>query len=156
MSERTPAVLFVCLGNICRSPLAEAAMRAEALRTGLDVVVDSAGTANWHAGKTPDPRSIEVARSWGVDISDLRARQVTPEDFRRFTHIYAMDAQNLADLRAMAPSDATAEITLILDTVSGREGASVSDPYYDGEEEFRFTWQDVTTAASAIARRLAG
>lgn len=155
MSERTPAVLFVCLGNICRSPLAEAAMRAEALRTGLDVIIDSAGTANWHAGKAPDPRSIEVARSWGIDISGLRARQVTPDDFRRFTHIYAMDAQNLADLRAMAPADATAEIMLILDTVRGREGASVSDPYYDGEETFRFTWQDVTTAASAIARTLA-
>ena len=153
--NRRPAVLFVCLGNICRSPLAEAAMRAEAERTGLDIDIDSAGTSDLHVGRPPDPRSVEVARDWGIDISGLRARQVKLADFRQFTHIYAMDAQNLADLRAIAPADATAEISLILDTIRGREGASVSDPYYDGEDQFKFTWQDVTTAARAIALRLA-
>jgi protein-tyrosine phosphatase len=154
--SRRPAILFVCLGNICRSPLAEAAMRAEAARAGLDIEIDSAGTSDWHVGKPPDPRSVEVARGWGVDIAHLRARQVCEDDFRRFTHIYAMDEQNLADLAAMAPADATAETSLILDTIKGREGASVSDPYYDGEDQFEFTWQDVTTAARAIARRIAG
>lgn len=153
--SRKPAVLFVCLGNICRSPLAEAALRAEAERADLDIEIDSAGTSDWHIGKAPDPRSVEVAGEWGIDISGLRARQVTEDDFRRFTHIYAMDAQNLADLRAMAPADATAEVSLILDTISGREGASVSDPYYDGEEQFEFTWRDVTSAARAIVERLA-
>ncbi|WP_120715764.1 low molecular weight protein-tyrosine-phosphatase [Tsuneonella amylolytica] len=154
--SRKPAILFVCLGNICRSPLAEAAMRAEAERAGLDIEIDSAGTSDWHVGKPPDPRSVEVARAWGVDIAHSRARQVCEDDFRRFTHIYAMDDQNLADLRAIAPADATAETSLILDTIRGREGASVSDPYYDGEDQFEFTWQDVTTAARAIARRIAG
>lgn len=152
--SRQPAVLFVCLGNICRSPLAEAAMRAEARSAGLTVEIDSAGTSDWHIGKAPDPRSVEVAKGWGIDISGLRARQVTEDDFRRFTHIYAMDAQNLADLRSMAPADGTAEVALILDTIHGREGASVADPYYDGEEQFEFTWRDVTTAARAIAARL--
>ncbi len=155
MSPR-PAVLFVCLGNICRSPLAEAAMRAEAERVGLDLEIDSAGTGGSHVGKAPYPRAIEVARGWGIDISGMQARQVTTDDFRHFTHIYAMDAQNLADLQAIAPADATAEIALILDTIKGRENASVNDPFNESEDTFEFTWQDVTVAARAIARHLAG
>ena len=75
-----PSILFVCLGNICRSPLAEAALRAEAERLRLDLIVDSAGTGNWHAGEPPDPRAQATARRYGVDISGLRARQVTPAD----------------------------------------------------------------------------
>lgn len=150
MSGQPPAVLLVCLGNICRSPLAEAAFRAEAERAGLDLLIDSAGTADWHAGKAPDPRSVAVARDAGIDISGLRARQVVAADFRRFTHIFAMDAQNLADLNAMMPVDATARVSLLLDSVPGREGASVSDPYYGGEELFEYTWDDVSMAARAF------
>jgi protein-tyrosine-phosphatase len=89
------AVLFVCLGNICRSPLAEAAFRSEAERLGLSVEIDSAGTGDWHVGRSPDPRAIAAARRNGLDISHLRARQVTAEDFRRFDHIVALDRQNL-------------------------------------------------------------
>lgn len=81
----TPSVLFVCLGNICRSPLAEAAMRAEAARLRLDVHIDSAGTGGWHAGDPPDRRAQAVARKHGIDISAYQARQVTRADFRRFT-----------------------------------------------------------------------
>ncbi|WP_298127222.1 low molecular weight protein-tyrosine-phosphatase, partial [Brevundimonas sp.] len=88
--------LFVCLGNICRSPLAEGALRAEAARAGVAVVVDSAGTGDWHAGEAPDRRAQGVARRHGVDVSGLRARQVRAEDFRRFDHVIALDPQNLA------------------------------------------------------------
>jgi protein-tyrosine phosphatase len=148
-------VLFVCLGNICRSPLAEAAFRREAERVGLDVEADSAGTGNWHVGRPPDPRAQAVAKRQGVDISALRARQVEPEDFRRFSHVIALDAENLANLRAMALADGTAEIALLLDFVAGREGEAVADPYYGGDAHFDVTWRDVSEGARALAQRLA-
>ena len=100
---RKPAVLFVCLGNICRSPLAEAAFRAEVVRIGLDVEVDSAGTGDWHVGKPPDRRAQAVAKRYGIDIRH-RARQVTRHDFQRFSHLVALDLQNLATLEAMRPA----------------------------------------------------
>lgn len=148
------AVLFVCLGNICRSPLAEGAFRAEAERCGLDVVVDSAGTGGWHKGEPPDPRAIAVARRHGVDIGGLRARQVKPDDFRVFTHIYALDHDNLSGLRRIAPADATAEVDLLLNLVAGRQGRAVADPYYGDETGFDVTWNDVRTASRALATRL--
>jgi len=94
----TVKVLFVCMGNICRSPLAEAAFRAEAERLGLDVLADSAGTGGWHSGEPPDARAIAAARRNGVDIADLRARKVTRDDFDRFDDIVALDEENLTDL----------------------------------------------------------
>src|SRR3712207_4597481 len=97
------SVLFVCLGNICRSPLAEAAFRDEADRLGLAVTVDSAGTGDWHIGRPPDPRAAAVARRNGIDISGLRARQVAPDDFHRFDYIVALDVENLARLRTLQP-----------------------------------------------------
>ena len=108
------AVLFVCLGNICRSPLAEAAFRMEAERMGLAVEVDSAGTGDWHRGEPPDRRAQATARRNGVDIGGYRARQVKVEDFVRYTHIVAMDADNLANLERLRPPDAQAELSLML------------------------------------------
>ena len=154
MSER-PAVLFVCLGNICRSPLAEAAFRSEAERLGLDVEVDSAGTADWHTGKAPDPRARALAKAKDAPIDHLQARQIAPEDYRRFTHIFALDETNLADIRERAPANATAQIGLLLDCVPGREGQPVADPYYGDEAGFEVTWRDVSEAARALAQRLA-
>ena len=149
-----PSVLFVCLGNICRSPLAEGALRAEAARRRLDVIVDSAGTGNWHAGEAPDARAQRTAARHGVDISGLRARQVRPADFRRFTHVIALDHDNLATLRAMAPADGTAELSLLLDWVQGREGQAVADPWFGDEAGFEITWAEVTAAARTLAARL--
>jgi len=148
------SVLFVCLGNICRSPLAEAALKAEAERLGVDIEVDSAGTGDWHLGYPPDPRSVAVAERNGIDISQRRARQVTPDDFFAFDHIVALDLQNLSNLRAMRPEGATAELSLLLDHVPGREGEPVADPYYGEETHFDVTWQDVTEGAQALARRI--
>jgi protein-tyrosine phosphatase len=150
-----PSVLFVCLGNICRSPLAEGAFRAEAERLGLEVEVDSAGTGDWHRGEPPDRRAIAAASRQGVDISVLRARQVTAEDFRRFTHILALDHDNLRNLRAMRPADGTAKVGLLLDHASGFEGKAVADPYYGDDAGFDVTWDEVAAAAKGLARALA-
>jgi len=149
-----PSVLFVCLGNICRSPLAEGALRAEAARLGLELVVDSAGTGDWHAGEPPDERAQRTALRNGVDISGLRARQVRREDFRRFTHMVALDHDNLANLRKLAPPDATAGLSLLLDHVPGREGQAVADPWFGDEAGFDATWADVSAAARAMAASL--
>jgi protein-tyrosine phosphatase len=149
------AVLFVCLGNICRSPLAEVAFRREAERIGLDAEIDSAGTGGWHKGEPPDPRAQAVARRHGADISGLRARQVTKRDFHKFSHIVALDAENLAALEEMRPSDATAKLSLLLDHVPGRSGEAVSDPYYGDAAGFQETWNDVTAGAKGLARMLA-
>jgi protein-tyrosine phosphatase len=151
----TCSVLFVCLGNICRSPLAEAALRAEAERLGVEIQVDSAGTGDWHVGGPPDPRAQAVAARNGLDISHLRARQVEAEDFRRFDHVVALDPENLANLRALRPQGGTAEVSLLLDHVRGREGAAVADPYYGEDADFDVTWRDVTEGARALAGKLA-
>jgi protein-tyrosine phosphatase len=154
MAEK-PAVLFVCLGNICRSPLAEGAFRQQSVAAGLEVEIDSAGTGGWHAGNPPDPRARLAAREAGFDISDLRARQLVQADFDHFDHILAMDAQNLADIRAFQPTGSRARISLLLDHVPGREGASIADPYYGGEEDFAATVADAQCAARALVGKLA-
>jgi protein-tyrosine phosphatase len=148
------SVLFVCLGNICRSPLAEAALKAEAERIGLEVEVDSAGTGDWHLGHPPDPRAAAVAERNGIDISQRRARQVKPDDFHRFDHVIALDEQNLANLQRMRPEGARAELSLLLDHVDGRAGEPVADPYYGDASHFDLTWRDVTDGARALARKL--
>lgn len=147
-------VLFVCLGNICRSPLAEAAFRHEAEQAGLEVETDSAGTGGWHVGNPPDPRAQHIAAVNGVDISDLRARQLCAADFAEFTHIFAMDHDNLDAISALMPAGSEAEIGLLLDLVSGREGDAVADPYYGGDDGFAVTWADVNAAAKALVRQL--
>lgn len=123
-------VLCLCLGNICRSPTAHGVLRAMAERRALAIEIDSAGTGDWHVGNPPDQRTITTARKRGYDISDLRARHLQPEDFTSFDLILAMDAQNLRDAAALAPSDSTARIERFLD-FAGLSG-DVPDPYFTG------------------------
>src|SRR5512139_3103116 len=149
-----PAVLFVCLGNICRSPLAEAAFRAEAARVGLPVTVDSAGTADYHVGEPPDPRAIRTAKAKGIDISGYRGRQASAADFHAFTHIFALDHANLGNLQRIAPPGHAARLSLLLDLVPGREGEAVADPWYGDEAGFEVTWLEVSAAARALVQEL--
>jgi len=154
MAAEKPSVLFVCLGNICRSPLAEAAFRHEAARLGLAVEADSAGTGGWHVGEAPDRRAQALAKRHGIDISFYRARQVTSQDFQRYSHIVALGLENLEALKTMRPPDGTAALGLLLDYVPGREGEGVADPYYGDMAGFERTWADVTAGAQALVRRL--
>lgn len=129
-------------------------MRAAAESAGLDIEIDSCGTAGYHVGSPPDPRSIATAADHGIDISSLKGRKLCAADFTRFTHIFAMDHSNLANIRAAAVPKATAKISLLMDAVPGREGAAIADPYYDGEDRFEETWEDVNAAAEALIARL--
>lgn len=155
-APRSPAVLFVCLGNICRSPLAEAAFRVQAEAAGLEVLIDSAGTGDWHVGNPPDQRARNLAQRKGLDISHYRARQVSVADFTRFTHIFALDHANLENLRQIAPEGHTAHLALLMDMVPGRTGTPVRDPYFGDEAGFEETWSDVSRAAEALAKLLRG
>jgi protein-tyrosine phosphatase len=149
-----PAVLFVCLGNICRSPMAEAAFREEAVKAGLAVTIRSAGTGGWHVGNPPDPRAQAEALRHGVDISKYRARQVVEEDFVRFGQIFALDPQNLQDLKRIAPRRTLAKVGLLMDLVPGRAGTAVIDPYYGTDEDFAEAWDDVSLAAQRLVARM--
>jgi protein-tyrosine phosphatase len=147
---RTPQrVLLICLGNICRSPTAEGVLRHMAAKEapGLMLEIDSAGTANYHIGAPPDPRSQRAALQRGIDIGGLRGRQVTAEDFARFDLILAMDAQNLRELQAMQPRNSRALLKLFLEYAPGEDLREVPDPYYGNAAAFEKVL-DLTTAAS--------
>lgn len=131
-------VLFVCTGNICRSPTAEGVFRHLVRQAGLEdrITADSAGTHGYHVGEAPDPRSQRAAKARGVDLSGLRARRVTAADFTGFDWILAMDSGHLAQLRRMAPADATATVTLFLDHAPDAPRRDVPDPYYGEGSHF--------------------
>lgn len=148
------SVLFVCLGNICRSPMAEGAFRKAAAEAGLNVQIDSAGTAGYHIGDPPDPRAVEIARRNGVDISNARGRQLNERDFEKFSHIFALDTANLAGIEARGPRHRNAEISLLLDVFDDRKGESIADPYYGDESDFEECWMQVSRAAQQLADKL--
>jgi protein-tyrosine phosphatase len=131
-------ILFVCLGNICRSPTAEGVLRAVAARDFPDLAIDidSAGTADYHVGEPPDRRAIAAARRRGYDLAGLRARQIQPEDFHSFDLVLAMDRANLSELRVRRMDDATAQLGLFMSFAPGSGYDEVPDPYYGGVEDF--------------------
>jgi len=145
-------VLFVCLGNICRSPTAEAVVRALAAREWpeLGLEVDSAGTAGYHIGEPPDPRMRAAAARRGYDLTALRARIVEPSDFTRFDLILAMDRENLAVLRRRAPEETRERVHLFLEFAPHGELQEVPDPYYGGPNGF----EEVLDLVEAAAREL--
>lgn len=154
MAKLVPAILFVCLGNICRSPMAEGAMRAEAAARGLELFLDSAGTGEWNLGEPPDKRAISTAAKHGVDISGLRARLVQRGDFHRFDYIFALDKENLRDLQFLQPGGARAKLSLLRDLIPGEKGLPVPDPYYGTIRDFEAAWDVVATAAGILADKI--
>ena len=149
-------LLVVCLGNICRSPMAEGALRARIRAAGLEgrLVVDSAGTGDWHVGQPPDHRAAATTRRHGVDLSALRARQLDAGDYREFDWLLCADRANLRDVRARAPADATARSALLLEWAGQGQGAEIPDPYTGGQPHFDQVWSLVDAAAKAIVDRL--
>jgi protein-tyrosine phosphatase len=149
-------ILMVCLGNICRSPLAEGILRHELERAGItDVRVDSAGTGSWHAGEHPDKRATRNAKAHGIDISKLVARQFTEEDFERFDRIYVMDSSNHRDVLRLAKTDAHhAKVELLLNAKWPGKNKAVPDPYFGGEEGFENVFHLVEEACKVIVEDL--
>lgn len=145
-------ILMVCLGNICRSPLAEGIMRS---KLSEDFIVDSAGTGGWHAGELPDKRSVATAKSKGLDITNQRARQFKKSDFDTFDHIFVMDNSNYKDVMALAPNEeAKSKVKLILNEIFPGENVDVPDPYYGGQDGFENVYNMLDQACEEIARKL--
>jgi protein-tyrosine phosphatase len=154
----THRILFVCLGNICRSPMAEGVFRRVAEEEGLidRFEIDSAGLGDWHIGQAPDHRAQKAARSRGVDISDQSARQVVDEDFDRFDLLLVMDRSNYAELKARAPHEARAKIRPFLDFAPHVGTSDVPDPFFGGAEGFDRALDLIEAAARGLLASLAG
>lgn len=159
MTITTPfSILLVCLGNICRSPLAEGLLRNAAQRKDIDLTISSGGTGGWHVGNPPDPRSQAVAAAHGLDISQQRAHQVSVHDLKQYDLILAMDRNNLRDLKNLAQNDAQRQkIHLFLEFagLEDSDGPDVFDPYWD-DSGFAGVYELIARAADRIVDRLTG
>lgn len=152
------SILFVCMGNICRSPTAEAVFRHHARQAGLDefIRIDSAGTHDYHIGEAPDARTQHAAKQRGYDMSALRGRQVEAADFSRFDYVLAMDAANLAILQELRPHSAQGHLGLFLDFAEHHDEREVPDPYFGGTDGFEHVLDLVEDAAQGLLRHIRG
>lgn len=150
-------VLFVCLGNICRSPIAEGVFRQRVQQVGLSARInaDSAGTADYHIGGPPDKRSQSICAAHGISIADLRGRQVHPGDFQRFDYILAMDRNNLLNLQRIQAAGSRARLALLMDYASGpQQGWDVPDPYYGDMTDFQQVLEMVQQGVNGLLRKI--
>ncbi len=155
-AENSVAVLFVCLGNICRSPTAHGVFESLVAQRGLQgsIEVDSCGTGDWHIGHAPDRRAAVEARRRGYELDHLRARQVVPADFQRFNYIMAMDRMNLAELQAMRPAVYNGHLGLFLDFAPSAAVTEVPDPYYGGGDGFARVLDLVEAASEGLLEEI--
>jgi protein-tyrosine phosphatase len=153
---KTVSICFVCLGNICRSPTAEAVMRAQVAAAGLteQVLIDSAGTGDWHVGKAPDSRAQHAGRGRGYDLSPLRARQIDVRDFDRFDLLLAMDDENVSNLLRLCPPERRARVRLLMEFAPEGGGREVVDPYFGGNEGFEAVLDQCEAACRGLLTRL--
>lgn len=148
-------ILMVCLGNICRSPIADGLLRSKVAQANLPVEVDSAGTSNQHVGEAPDPRMRETAKSFGVSIDDLRARHFVVADFDRFDIIYAMDQTNFNNITRLARSaDDKTKVRLILNESHPGKNLEVPDPYFGGKQGFIDVYNMLDEATDSILKNV--
>jgi protein-tyrosine phosphatase len=148
-------ILMVCLGNICRSPMADGLLRKKVSDSGLNVVVDSAGTGGYHVGEKPDPRMRQTARSFGVDIEGLRARKFNQKDFKEFDLIYAMDNINRMNILRLAETEEDRnKVKLILNEIEPGKDLDVPDPYFGGEQGFIDVYKMLDQATDVIIEKL--
>lgn len=154
MNTDSPSVLFVCLGNICRSPTAEGVFKQKALQHGFEVTVDSAGTAGYHKNAPPDKRSQSVAIHKGYDLSDLKCRKVEEQDFDNFDLIIGMDKANVSDLKRKCPDTLHHKISMLMDYTES-EFDEVPDPYYGGGKGFELVFNLIEQASDGLLLKLA-
>lgn len=148
-------ILMVCLGNICRSPVAEGVMRSKVEKYGLNISIDSAGTSNYHTGQHPDQRAISNAMDHGIDISKLKARQFSALDFDVFDRIYVMDSSNYNDVVGLARDENDKKkVDLLLNAIYPESNMSVPDPYYGGDAGFENVFMLIENACEQIAASL--
>ena len=151
---QTPKVLFICLGNICRSPTAEAVFKARAAAAGLKVHAESAGTSGWHIGEAPDPRSIEAGEARGYSFAGQASRKVIRADFGNFDHILAMDHNNMTALKEICPESYLPRIGFFLDYVPNSTIREVPDPYYGGDTGFSHVLDLIEQASDGLIAAL--
>jgi len=149
-------ILMVCLGNICRSPMAEGILRKKIQENNLGITTDSCGTGNWHVGQKPDDRAIKTMKSKGIDITDLRGRQFSESDFDQFDLIYCMDENNYKNILALAKTEEQkSKVKMILNEINPKSNQSVPDPYFGGDAGFENVYQLLDAATDSILEKYA-
>lgn len=148
------SVLFVCTGNICRSPSGDAILKHLATRDGLNLLIDSVGTHGYHVGDPPDRRAINVANTHGIDMAALRARKLSPSDFERFDYLLAMDNGHLQQMKTLCPKSHQHKLSLFLDHLPGHQGLDVPDPYYGSLNDFEDVFELVFKGCEAFLNEI--
>ncbi len=147
-------ILFVCMGNICRSPMAEGVVREVFKKRGIEAELDSAGTGAWHAGEPPDYRAQRELKKHGISIADLRARKIRYQDLNYYDKIYAMDASNYSDIMMMADKEQAGKIDMFMNIAEPGRNKSVPDPYYDDDKGFATVYEMIKKSAEALADKM--